>query len=54
MSPKRVHLGELLALMFTAKAAVETAERVDQRITYRYAAPLIGTLHAFGDRILRE
>jgi hypothetical protein len=25
------------------------AERVDQRIPYRYAAPLTGTLHAFGD-----
>ena len=45
---------EVLALTFTEKAAVEMAERVDQLITYGYAETLIGTFHAFGDRILWE
>src|SRR6059036_2793442 len=45
---------EILALTFTDKAAAEMEERVDTLVPYGYADVEIATLHAFGDRILRE
>src|SRR5262245_1811703 len=54
IASQRARPEEILALTFTEKAAVEMAERVDQLIPYGYAETWVGTLHAFGDRLLRE
>src|SRR5207245_9170682 len=45
---------EILALTFTDKAAAEMEERVHARGPYGYADVEIATVHAFGDRLLRE
>ena len=46
--------GEILALTFTDKAALEMQERVDILVPYGYTDIWVMTFHAFGDRILRE
>ena len=50
----RAKTGEILALTFTDKAALEMEERVDVLVPYGYTDIWISTFHAFGDRILRE
>ena len=46
--------GEILALTFTDKAALEMLERVDRLVHYGYTDIWVSTFHAFGDRLLRE
>jgi len=46
--------GDILALTFTDKAALEMQERVDILVPYGYTDIWVMTFHAFGDRILRE
>ncbi len=51
---KRARPSEILALTFTDKAAEEMQLRVDQLVPYGYTDTVIGTFHAFGDRVIRE
>ena len=46
--------GEILALTFTDRAALEMTERVDELVPYGYTDTVISTFHAWGDRLLRD
>ena len=54
IAEKRAQPGEILALTFTDRAALEMTERVDQLVPYGYTDTVISTFHAWGDRLLRE
>ncbi len=54
IAEKRAKPGEILALTFTDRAALEMTERVDQLVPYGYTDTVISTFHAWGDRLLRE
>ncbi len=46
--------GEILALTFTQKAAIEMEERVDIVLPYGLSQIWITTFHAFGEKVLRQ
>jgi DNA helicase-2/ATP-dependent DNA helicase PcrA len=54
IATRRAKPSEILGLTFTEKAAAEMQVRVDQLVPYGYTDAMIGTFHAFGDRIIRE
>src|SRR5262245_60721093 len=54
IATRRARPEEILALTFTAKAALAMEERVDVLVPYGYADVRIATFHAFGDWLLRE
>jgi DNA helicase-2/ATP-dependent DNA helicase PcrA len=54
VATRRAKPSEILALTFTEKAAAEMQVRVDQLVPYGYTDTMIGTFHAFGDRLIRE
>ncbi len=54
IATKKARPSEILALTFTDKAAEEMQLRVDQLVPYGYTDTVIGTFHAFGDRVIRE
>src|SRR5215210_3256571 len=54
IATRRAKPSEILALTFTEKAAAEMQVRVDQLVPYGYTDAVIGTFHAFGDRVIRE
>jgi DNA helicase-2/ATP-dependent DNA helicase PcrA len=54
IATRRARPAEILALTFTEKAAAEMQVRVDQLVPYGYTDAVIGTFHAFGDRVIRE
>ncbi len=54
IATKRAKPSQILALTFTDKAAEEMQARVDQLVPYGYTDTVIGTFHAFGDRVIRE
>jgi DNA helicase-2/ATP-dependent DNA helicase PcrA len=54
IATRRARPGEILGLTFTEKAAAEMQVRVDQLVPYGYTDTMIGTFHAFGDRLIRE
>jgi DNA helicase-2/ATP-dependent DNA helicase PcrA len=54
IATRRARPSEILGLTFTEKAAAEMQIRVDQLVPYGYTDTMIGTFHAFGDRLIRE
>jgi DNA helicase-2/ATP-dependent DNA helicase PcrA len=54
IATRRARPSEILGLTFTEKAAAEMQLRVDQLVPYGYTDTMIGTFHAFGDRLIRE
>ncbi|HEY8632914.1 MAG TPA: ATP-dependent helicase, partial [Candidatus Limnocylindrales bacterium] len=54
IATRRARPSEILGLTFTEKAAAEMQVRVDQLVPYGYTDTMIGTFHAFGDRLIRE
>src|ERR1700730_19199489 len=54
IATRQARPSEVLALTFTDKAASEMEERVDQLVPYGYADVHMATLHAFGDRLVKE
>ncbi len=54
IATRRARPAEILGLTFTEKAAAEMQVRVDQLVPYGYTDTMIGTFHAFGDRLIRE
>ncbi|MGH2456451.1 MAG: ATP-dependent helicase, partial [Candidatus Limnocylindria bacterium] len=54
IAEKRARPGEILALTFTDRAALEMTERVDRLVPYGFTDAVISTFHAFGDRLLRD
>jgi DNA helicase-2/ATP-dependent DNA helicase PcrA len=54
IATRRARPSEILGLTFTEKAADEMQVRVDQLVPYGYTDTMIGTFHAFGDRLIRE
>jgi DNA helicase-2/ATP-dependent DNA helicase PcrA len=54
IATRRAKPSEILALTFTEKAAAEMQLRVDQLAPYGYTDTMIGTFHAFGDRLIRD
>jgi DNA helicase-2/ATP-dependent DNA helicase PcrA len=54
IATRRARPSEILGLTFTEKAAAEMQVRVDQLVPYGYTDTMIGTFHAFGDRLVRE
>ena len=54
IAEKRARPSEILALTFTERAALEMTERVDRLVPYGHNDAVIGTFHAFGDRLLRD
>ena len=54
IATRRAKPSEILALTFTEKAAAEMQVRVDQLVPYGYTDAVVGTFHAFGDRVIRE
>jgi ATP-dependent DNA helicase UvrD/PcrA len=54
IAEKRARPGEILALTFTDRAALEMTERVDRLVPYGYTDTVISTFHAYGDRLLRD
>ncbi len=54
IAARLVHPSEILALTFTERAAAEMEARVDLLLPYGFTDTVIGTFHAFGDRVLRD